>query len=85
MAFVASTGLQPQPYSEATAELIDGEVRRIVEECNQDADRLLAAHRRQLDALAQALLKAESLDAPEIRRVTGLTELLAEATAARER
>ena len=75
-------GLQAQPYSEATAELIDGEVRRIVEECNQDADRLLAAHRRQLDALAQALLKAESLDAPEIRRVTGLTELVAEPTAA---
>jgi cell division protease FtsH len=65
---------QHQPYSEATAELIDAEVRRIVEECHRDADRLLAEHRDKLDALAEALLKAESLDEREIREVTGLTE-----------
>jgi hypothetical protein len=33
---------QRQPYSEATAELIDAEVRRIVEECQREATRLLA-------------------------------------------
>lgn len=38
------------------------------------ADRLLAEHRGLLEALAQALLKAESLNAKEIRDVTGLTE-----------
>ncbi len=65
--------LQHQPYSEATAELIDAEVRRIVEECHRNADRLLAEYRDTLDALAQALLKAESLDEKEIRAVTGLT------------
>jgi cell division protease FtsH len=65
---------QHQPYSQATAELIDAEVRRIVEECHRNADRLLAEHRDKLDALAQALLKAESLDEREIRDVTGLTE-----------
>jgi cell division protease FtsH len=64
---------QQQPYSEATSELIDAEVRRIVEECHGEADRLLAAHRDKLDALAQALLKAESLNEKEIREVTGLT------------
>jgi cell division protease FtsH len=66
---------QHQPYSEATAELIDAEVRRIVEESHREADRLLAAHRDKLDALARALLKAESLNAAEIRDVTGLTEV----------
>jgi cell division protease FtsH len=66
---------QHQPYSEATSELIDAEVRRIVEESHREADRLLAAHRRQLDALAQALLKAESLNATEIRAVTALPDL----------
>jgi len=65
---------QHEPYSEATSELIDAEIRRIVEECHRDADRLLAAHRDKLDALAQALLKAESLNEKEIREVTGLSE-----------
>jgi len=74
----ADEGLPPafqhQPYSEATSELIDAEVRRIVEECHREADRLLAEQRDKLEALAQALLKAESLDEKEIREVTGLTE-----------
>jgi cell division protease FtsH len=66
---------QHQPYSEATSELIDAEVRRIVEESHDEADRLLAAHREKLDALAHALLKAESLNAAEIRDVTALPGL----------
>jgi cell division protease FtsH len=65
---------QHQPFSEATSELIDAEVRRIVEECHRVADRMLAEHRDKLDALAEALLKAESLDEREIREVTGLSE-----------
>jgi cell division protease FtsH len=64
---------QHQPYSEATAELIDAEVRRIVEESHHEADRLLAGNRDRLDALAHALLRAESLDALEIRNVTAVT------------
>jgi cell division protease FtsH len=65
---------QHQPYSEATSELIDAEVRRIVEESHHEADRLLALHRDKLEALAQALLKAESLNEKEIREATGLTK-----------
>ena len=56
---------QHQPYSEATSELIDAEVRLIVEESHREADRLLAVHRDKLEALAQALLKAESLNEKE--------------------
>jgi cell division protease FtsH len=66
---------QHQPYSEATSELIDAEVRRIVEESHHEADRLLAGHRDKLDALARALLKAESLNATEIREIAALAEL----------
>jgi len=65
---------QHQPYSEATSELIDAEVRRIVEESHREADRLLAEHRDKLEALAKALLKAESLKEGEIREAAGLTE-----------
>jgi cell division protease FtsH len=61
-----------KPYSEATAEVVDSEVKRIVEECFTEAHRLLGDNRGRLDALAQALLKTESLDEPEILRVTGL-------------
>ena len=66
--------LQHQPYSETTSELIDAEVRAIVDESHHDAERLLGANRDKLEGLAQALLKAESLDAKEIREATGLTE-----------
>jgi len=66
------SAFQRQPYSEGTSELVDAEVRRIVEECHHEADRLLALHRDKLDALAHALLKAESLDEAAIREVTGL-------------
>ncbi len=65
---------QHQPYSDATSELIDAEVRRIVEESLHEADRLLAGHREKLDVLAHALLNAESLNEKEIRDTTGLTE-----------
>jgi cell division protease FtsH len=64
---------QQRPYSDATSELIDGEVRRIVEECHSEANRLLAENRDKLEALARALLAGESLDEQEIRTATGLT------------
>jgi cell division protease FtsH len=76
------TAFQRQPYSEATAELIDAEVRRIVEGCQGEAARLLAAHRDQLVALATALLRAESLDEREILEVTGLGSPAARAAGA---
>ncbi len=63
---------QKPPYSDRTAELIDAEVHQIVEDSHREADRLLAAHRVILVRLAEALLKAESLDAAEIQRLTGL-------------
>jgi cell division protease FtsH len=72
---------QQQPYSEATSELIDAEVRRIVEESHVEADRLLADHRDKLDRLAHALLEAESLNEKEIRELTGMTETSSRAQA----
>jgi len=66
------SAFQQRPYGEATAQLIDDEVRRIAEECQADADRLLAEHRSQLDALAKALLKHDSLDEGQIHEVTGI-------------
>jgi cell division protease FtsH len=59
-------------FSEETAEAIDTEVRRIIGESHEQAKRLLTAHRKQLDALVQALLERETLNEQEILDVTGL-------------
>ncbi len=71
--FLGNTGLgDGKPVSEETARLVDEEVRRIVEECHEEAKRLLVQHRKPLDALVAALLQRETLDEHEILHVTGL-------------
>jgi cell division protease FtsH len=61
-----------KPFGEETARLIDAEVHRIIDECHSEAKRLLVQHRRQLDALVQALVTRETLNEQEILEVTGL-------------
>ncbi len=61
-----------RPYSETTAELIDAEVKRISDECFEQAVELLRANRDKLDVLAHALLEHDTLYEEEIVRVTGL-------------
>jgi len=61
-----------KPYGAATADAIDAEVQRLLEEAASEATRLLQTHRRELDGLAAALLEHETLDEPAIRRATGL-------------
>ena len=62
----------PASLSEETSRTIDAEVRRIIAESHGEATRLLTTHRRELDALAEALLARETLDEQEILEVTGL-------------
>ncbi|PLX99770.1 MAG: cell division protein FtsH [Desulfuromonas sp.] len=49
-------------YSEATAVIIDNEIRRIVQENYEITRTLLKAHREQLIALSELLLEKENLD-----------------------
>lgn len=58
--------------SESTQELIDTEVRRIVDECYETAVITLKEHRTQLDALAQALLQKETLEEIEAYAIAGI-------------
>jgi cell division protease FtsH len=51
--------------SQETQHLLDEEVRRLVEDAHGEVTRLLSEHRDQLESLAQALLKVETLDAAE--------------------
>jgi cell division protease FtsH len=60
------------PTSEPTQELIDQEVRRIVDEAERDVIGLLETARDKLEALADALLERETLDQPEAYEVAGV-------------
>ena len=59
-------------FSEETAEAIDAEIRKIISDSHEQAKHLLSEHRKQLDALVNALLKSETLNEQEILEVTGL-------------
>jgi len=61
-----------KPFSEETARIIDSEVQRIIKDSHDQAKELLRTHRKQLDALVEALLARETLDEQEILAVTGL-------------
>ena len=67
---------QPRDYSERTAEAIDAEVRRILDEARERVAQTLTGQRRALDRLAQVLLEREVVD-----RAT-LDELMAESAQA---
>jgi cell division protease FtsH len=56
-------------YSEATAEEIDREVRRLLDDAYQAAKDTLMAHRDKLDVIAKALLEFETLDGSQIREI----------------
>ncbi|MEV7322117.1 ATP-dependent zinc metalloprotease FtsH [Streptomyces sp. NPDC093970] len=58
-----------------TLDAIDTEMRRIVDECYEEARRKLRDHRDQLDALAAALLERETLEEADAYRIAGITRL----------
>jgi cell division protease FtsH len=62
-----------EPASEATQELVDAEVRRIVEEEHRAVTALLTDNRHRLDALAEALLERETLDELDAYAVAEIT------------
>jgi cell division protease FtsH len=58
--------------SDATHQLVDGEVRRIVDECHHDVSILLEENRDKLDALVAALLEHETLDEADAYAAAGI-------------
>jgi cell division protease FtsH len=64
--------------SSETQQLIDEEVHRLVEEAHAEVTQVLGDHRDQLESLAQALLKAETLDAVDAYAAAGVPMRAAE-------
>ena len=59
-------GYDQSPYSEKTAALVDEEIRRILNEGHEQALHIIETHREQHKAIAEALLKYETLNEKEI-------------------
>ncbi|HLB19782.1 MAG TPA: ATP-dependent zinc metalloprotease FtsH [Gaiellaceae bacterium] len=64
--------------SEQTQQLVDQEVRRIVDEAYEDVLVLLREHRSKLDDLALALLERETLDGPDAYAAAGIERVLSD-------
>jgi len=61
-----SSGAQQTSVSGETAKLIDSEVRSIIDHCYATAKQILTDNRDKLDAMAEALMKYETIDADQI-------------------
>jgi cell division protease FtsH len=61
-----------KPYSESTAEMIDQEVRSIIDECYQKTKQLLLDKRDKLEELSQILLKKEILFQTDLVEILGV-------------
>ena len=60
---------EQRDYSDAIAEKIDAEVRKIVDEAYKQAQTLLKKYRKELDAVANKLLEAESITREEFEAI----------------
>src|SRR5690606_22862648 len=56
-------------YSEATARIIDEEIRRLIDEAYADAQQLIDQNWDKVVAIAEALLKYETLQSEDIKRL----------------
>ena len=66
------TGLAPsKEYSEETAQEIDSEVSRLVEESHQRVRKILTEKREQLEIISQTLLEKETLLGEELQELLG--------------
>ncbi|HVY60883.1 MAG TPA: cell division protein FtsH, partial [Planctomycetota bacterium] len=67
--FLGAGVAKARAHSEATAIVIDKEVKTIVDTCYKRAEKLLSKNRPQLEAIAKALLKWETLSARDCEQV----------------
>jgi cell division protease FtsH len=62
-------------YSEVTAEVIDKEIKRIMRGAYEKAKELIQANKNNVEKIATALLKYETLDADDVKLILGGGEM----------
>jgi len=67
--FLGNEITRPKLHGELVSQLIDDEVKTILEKGYNDARAICEKHADQLDAVARALLRLETLTAEEVRRI----------------
>jgi len=68
--FLGRSAASPsQTRSEETSKLIDSEIRLIIDSCYERAENLLKENLDKLNVMADALLKYETIDAPQIEDI----------------
>jgi cell division protease FtsH len=65
--YAEATGFFEREHSDKTAEIIDREVKRIIDEACAAAREVVSTNRDKLDVIARALLRYETLDAEEVK------------------
>ena len=70
--FIGRDLAHTKSYSDKVATEIDSEVRRIIEECYQEAKRLITENRDKLEACAELLLKKERITKEEFEELWGI-------------
>jgi cell division protease FtsH len=71
MIFLGRDISEERDYSERTAEEIDDEVRRIIDEAHENCRRVLREHRAELDVLAARLIEVETVEGDDLLRLLG--------------
>ena len=67
--FLGRDMMRSKEYSERTAQEIDGEVKRIIDEAYQRAKTVIETHRTQLELIAKALLEYETLEGWQVEEI----------------
>ncbi len=71
MIFLAQEIHDKKNYSEKTAELIDSEISRILDDALKVAETVITTHRKQMDDLVKELIEKETVEQEEFKRIVG--------------
>ena len=67
--FLGRDMMRTKDYSERTAQEIDAEVKRIIDQGYKTAKDMITAHRDKLELIANALLEYETLDGKQVEDI----------------
>ena len=74
MRFLGRDILENKEYSDLTAQKIDDEVRRLVQQAHDRGKKLLVEHRDKLELMARRLIEKEIIDIDEARQLLGMPD-----------
>ncbi len=67
--YLGMSNYREKSYSEATAKIIDDEVRKFLEEAHQKAREIIEAHRDQVQLMTEMLMEFETLDRDDVLEI----------------